>query len=81
MSESGTSFAAFYYKNESNANRFQEKMMFTTLDGVALLNEGEEDKEEMEFMVDLDCNQEKTVLLRRKGKENTRVSYKFISRS
>ena len=55
--------------------------MFTCLDGVQLLNVPEEEKEQMEFEVDLNCNEERVVLLRRSGKENTRVSYKFISRS
>ncbi len=43
MSESGTSLAGFYYKNGSEVNNFQEKMMFTALEGVAL--EGEDGKE------------------------------------
>lgn len=45
MSESGTSFAAFFYRNESDRNKFQEKMMFTCLDGVVMLNVPEEEKE------------------------------------
>ena len=81
MSEPGTSFAAFYYLNESDSNKFQEKMMFTCLDGVYLLNVAEEENNDLEFQVNLNCNDESTILLRRRGKENTRVSYKFISRS
>lgn len=52
--------------------------MFTALEGVELIGA---DPGAEEFEVDIEPGKERVQLLRRAGKETTRVAYKFISRA
>lgn len=77
LSESNTSFAAFFYQNLSLNRSFAEKLSFTMLEGLELWRN--QAVSSSEFEVSVGAQETAVVALKRTGANSTRVRYKYAT--